>query len=455
MLPVEKIATDILVVGGGAAGLTAALEARSLGRDVTILSKSKVGRSGNTIVSGTGMAMLTKDPEAEDSPEIYGRDTLKSGKDVNDGPMMKIFLKGSTDIIETLTRYGVVLRKLDGRFMKKRVPGHSMPRSLTTDFGRYPYLSRGLSLSEPLLRSAEKSGIRIIDFAPVIRLLTADGAICGAVAIGKKEEKTLVFSAPTIILAAGGGGRIYSRSNNTFDMTGDAYALACEAGATLRDMEFVQFYPTMMFSPIKVTVSSPLFGEGAFLRNSLGERFMERYDPAGDMATRDIMTRAMFNEVIEGRGRNGDIFMDCRHLSRDVLTRKYPGAAPSAFQSESGSVQGSAPDFPGDPFFHGRRGDRSGVPNVGAGSSGMRRSGGRTPWRQSIGWECLVRSLRFRHNRRAPCRSDRGRQEKNAASRHRRNRALSGWGRFASRTEREAPGNDLEVSVDHPGPTLR
>ncbi|RJQ48649.1 MAG: FAD-dependent oxidoreductase [Desulfobacteraceae bacterium] len=324
MLPVEKIATDILVVGGGAAGLTAALEARSLGRDVTILSKSKVGRSGNTIVSGTGMAMLTRDPESEDSPEIYGRDTLKSGKDVNDRPMMKIFLKGSTDIVETLTRYGVMFRKLDGRFMKKRVPGHSMPRSLTTDFGRYPYLSRGLSLSEPLLRSAEKSGIRIIDFAPVIRLLTADGAICGAVAIGKKEEKTLVFSAPTIILAAGGGGRIYSRSNNTFDMTGDAYALACEAGATLRDMEFVQFYPTMMFSPIKVTVSSPLLGEGAFLRNSLGERFMERYDPAGDMATRDIMTRAMFNEVIEGRGRNGDIFMDCRHLSRDVLTRKYP-----------------------------------------------------------------------------------------------------------------------------------
>jgi len=126
-----------------------------------------------------------------------------------------------------------------------------------------------------------------------------------------------------VILAAGGGGRVYSRSNNTFDITGDAYALAYQAGATLRDMEFVQFYPTMMFSPLKVTISSPLFGEGAFLRNARGERFMGTYDPAGDMATRDIMTRAMFSEVMAGRGDRGNIFMDCRHLSKDMLTAKF------------------------------------------------------------------------------------------------------------------------------------
>ena len=353
MLPREEIKTDVLVIGGGAAGLTAALEAKDRGLDVTVISKSRVGRSGNTIVAGTGMAVLMGGPDSEDSDAVFESDTVKSGKGINDPRMVKRYLRGSPEMVDKLTGYGVVLRKQDGRLMKKRAPGHSVPRSLTADFSKLPYLTRGLSLTLPLLNCAEKSGIRIVDFAPVIQLLVKDGVAAGAVAVHKKEEKMLVFRTNRVILAAGGGGRIFSRSNNTFDITGDAYALAYEAGATLRDMEFVQFYPTMMFSPIKVTISSPLFGEGAFIRNARGERFMERYDPAGDMATRDIMTRAMFNEVREGRGAQGNIFMDCRHLPKDVLTGKFPELLRLLAKADMDPVKDLIPISPATHFFMG------------------------------------------------------------------------------------------------------
>ncbi len=322
-LPKEEITTDVLVIGGGAAGLMAALEAKQKGLDVTVVSKSKIGGSGNTIISGTNMAILAPGPGTEDSHEIFVRDTLRAGKEVNDRIMMDLYLKGSSEIIDKLTECGVAFRKLDNQLMKKKAPGHSVPRSFTTDFSTYPYLTRGLSLTLPLLKTVQQIGIKTIDFAPVIKLLCVDGRVCGAIAICKKPETVLIFRTGVVILAAGGGGMLFARSNNTGDITGDSYGLAYETGALLRDMEFVQYYPTMMFSPIKVTISSPLFGEGAFLRNTHGERFMERYDTAGDMATRDIMTRAVFNEVMEGRGDKGNIYMDCRHLDEAMLCTKF------------------------------------------------------------------------------------------------------------------------------------
>jgi succinate dehydrogenase/fumarate reductase flavoprotein subunit len=175
----------------------------------------------------------------------------------------------------------------------------------------------------PLLRSALNLGVNVIDYAPIVKLLVRDGHIIGAIAISKKSGSILVFRTNVVILASGGGGMIFSKSSNTKDITGDSFALAYDVGALLRDMEFVQFYPTMMFSPIKVTISSPLFGEGAFLRNVMGERFMENYDKMGDMATRDIMIRAIFTEISEGRGTKGCVYLDCRQIDPSKLAIRY------------------------------------------------------------------------------------------------------------------------------------
>ena len=322
-LPKNKMKTDVLVIGAGAAGMTAALEAKSRGLDVTIISKSKVGRSGNTIISGTGMAILDQGTDSRDSPQAFKQDTLRSGKEINDHTLVDLYLKRSPGLIDRLIDYGVALRKMNDCWLKKQAPGHSVARSFSADFSNYPYMTRGLSLTLPLLKSAEQSGIRIIDFAPVVKLLISDGCIAGAVAVSKKTNAILIIRTPVVILASGGCGGIYARSNNTGDITGDSYSLAYNAGALLRDLEFVQFYPSMMFSPLKVTISSPLFGEGAILRNAHDERFMHKYDQAGEMATRDIMSRAIFNEVKEGRGQQGCIFMDCRRLPEQILTEKY------------------------------------------------------------------------------------------------------------------------------------
>jgi len=322
-LPIEKITTDVLVIGGGAAGLTAALEAKEKGADVTIISKSKVGRSGNTVIAGTGMAILAPDPDSKDAPEIFRNDIIRSGKEVNDREMIDLHVAGSRKIIEKFVQWGVVLNKRDDRYIIKHTPGHSIARSFYTDIRNYPYLTKGLSLTLPQLKTAQQTGVQIIDYAPIVKLLVSQGRICGAVAISKKTETILMIQCPVVVMAAGGGGMVYARSNNTCDITGDSYALAYDAGAMLRDMEFVQFYPTRVYSRLKFNISNGIFGEGAFLLNAQGERFMEKYDKAGDMATRDVMTRAMFNEISEGRGDSGNVFMDCRHLSKDVLTSKY------------------------------------------------------------------------------------------------------------------------------------
>lgn len=322
-LPIEKIKTDVLVIGGGAAGLTAALEAKEKGANVTIISKSKVGQSGNTIIAGTGMAILAPDPDSKDAPEIFRDDIIRSGKAVNDREMIDLHVAGSRKIIDKFVQWGVVLKKGDDRYMIKHTPGHSIARSFYADISNYPYLTKGLSLTLPQLKTAQRQGVRIVDYAPVVKLLISEGRISGAVAISKKTEKVLVFQSPVVVIAAGGGGMVYAKSNNTYDITGDSYALAYDAGAMLRDMEFVQFYPTRVRSPINFNITHAIFGEGAFLLNAQGERFMGKYDKAGDMATRDVMTRAVFNEIAEGRGNRGNIFMDCRHLSRNVLTSKY------------------------------------------------------------------------------------------------------------------------------------
>ncbi len=349
----EEISTQVLVIGGGAAGLLAAIEARDCGLDVTLVSKSKVGRSGNTIVAGTGMAVWSPLSQMKDSIDLFRTDTYTSGKAINDPHIVEKFISGSSRLVEKLSACGVQFKKHEEHLVWKHAPGHSVARTLTADFSRYPYLTRGLSLTLPMLETAKRAGVRIVDFTAIIRLLSADGRIFGACGIDKKSKTVVTFKAGCVILSAGGGGWVYGRSNNTQDMTGDSFRLAYEAGATLRDMEFVQFYPSMMFSPVKVTVSSPLFGEGAVLRNALGQRFMQNYDDKADMATRDVMSRAIYSEIKAGRGNDGCVFMDCCHIDPHVLEKRYGELMRLLKKAGLDLAKNPAPISPAAHFFMG------------------------------------------------------------------------------------------------------
>ncbi len=317
----KTVKTDILVIGGGLAGLTAAIEAKHKNNTVTMVCKSLAGRSGNTIVAGSAMA--SAQTNNNDSAELLYNDVIGSSQGINDNKMAEYFALHSAEVVEKLSGYGVIFNKVGGKHVTKRPPGHSVPRSFTVDISKVPYNNRGLSMSLPLLEQVIKRGVRIINNTMVYKLLKEDGSIAGALAINKKENKIICLRADVVIVAAGGGGNIFAMTNNTADITGDSYCLALEAGAELRDMEYVQYYPTMMFEPLKVTISNPLFGEGAVLRNINDYEFMEQYSEEGSMATRDTMAQAIYSEILAGRGNPHYVFVDCGRVSEEVIDNKF------------------------------------------------------------------------------------------------------------------------------------
>jgi succinate dehydrogenase/fumarate reductase flavoprotein subunit len=322
--PIQRIKCDVLIIGGALTALVAALEARKWVGDVVVACKKKVGRSGNTIVSGAAFSVYVPSPGNPDSVEQHLQDTLEAGAGINDPALARILAEEGGQAVLALEKYGVRLLRSDGSLVRRIPPGHSRPRSIPTDLREYAHNTRGLSITIPLLESTGERGIRILTHTPVRKLLVKEGTVCGALAIDARSGSQILISAKAVILASGGGGRLFEHTNNTLDMTGDSFALALEAGAALRDMEFIQFYPTRAISPVRANISSPLFGEGAVLRNLHGERFMLRYDPKADMATRDVMSRAIFSEVLAGRGVEGGVYMDLSAVQRTSLELKFP-----------------------------------------------------------------------------------------------------------------------------------
>lgn len=321
--PVSSVACDILVVGGGGAALVAALEARKSGLNVLVVSKGIVGRGGNTIVSGAGFAAFIAENNTNDSLEIFRKDTITSGNGINLEYLLNIFVENSASAIRDLEQYGVIFSKINDEYVRRRPPGHSQSRQIPTELTTEGYHVRGLSITLPLREAALRAGVRFMERTPIIELIHDPDGVHGAVGINPGSSEFCQIAAKSVILATGGAGIIYERTNNTSDVTGDGFALALEAGAKLIDMEFVQFYPTMGFKPVKVPVSSPMFGDGAVLRNCNLERFMTKYDPAGDMAKRDVMSRAIFAEANSGYGIENGVYMDCSGVPPDVFNSRY------------------------------------------------------------------------------------------------------------------------------------
>ncbi|MET9351834.1 FAD-dependent oxidoreductase [Streptomyces sp. NPDC006617] len=314
----------VLVIGTGGAGLRASIELAEAGVDVLAVGKRpKEDAHTSLAAGGINAALATMDPE--DSWQQHAADTIKESYHLADPRTVEIVTQGAALGIDDLERYGMgFAREEDGRISQRFFGAHKFRR--TAFAGDYT----GLEIQRTLIRRAEQLGIPMLDSVYITRLLVHDGAVFGAYGFDLTNGRRHVIHADAVVLAAGGHTRIWRRTSSRRDEnTGDSFRLAVEAGARLRDPELVQFHPSGIIEPENAAgtlVSEAARGEGGILRNALGERFMNRYDPERmELSTRDRVALASYTEIKEGRGtKNGGVWLDVSHLPRQTIMNRLP-----------------------------------------------------------------------------------------------------------------------------------
>ncbi|MFH8442980.1 L-aspartate oxidase [Streptomyces sp. NPDC018026] len=314
----------VLVIGTGGAGLRASIELAEAGVDVLAVGKRpKEDAHTSLAAGGINAALATMDPE--DSWQQHAADTIKESYLLADPRTVEIVTQGAALGIDDLERYGMAFaREEDGRISQRFFGAHKFRR--TAFAGDYT----GLEIQRTLIRRAEQLDIPMLDSVYITRLLVHDGAVFGAYGFDLTNGRRYVIHADAVVLAAGGHTRIWRRTSSRRDEnTGDSFRLAVEAGARLRDPELVQFHPSGIIEPENAAgtlVSEAARGEGGILRNSLGERFMNRYDPERmELSTRDRVALASYTEIREGRGtEKGGVWLDVSHLPRQTIMNRLP-----------------------------------------------------------------------------------------------------------------------------------
>ncbi|WP_054681654.1 L-aspartate oxidase [Microbacterium sp. No. 7] len=318
------ISTSVLVVGTGGAGLRASIELAERGVQVLAVGKRRKHDAHTSLAAGgINAALGTMDPE--DSWQQHAADTLRESYFLADPRIVEIVAKNAAQGIEDLERWGMPFaREADGRLSQRFFGAHLYRR--TCYAGDYT----GLEIQRTLLRRAQELQVPIVDTVYVTRLLVSDGRIFGAYGFDIVDGTPVVIHADAVILAAGGHNRIWRHTSSRRDEnTGDSFRLAALAGARIRDAELVQFHPSGLLEPSDAAgtlVSEAARGEGGVLRNALGERFMERYDPERrELSTRDRVALANYTEIAEGRGtEKGGVYLDVSHLPREQILAKLP-----------------------------------------------------------------------------------------------------------------------------------
>ena len=318
------LATSVLVIGTGGAGLRASIELAERGVQVLAVGKRRAHDAHTTLAAGgINAALGTVDPE--DSWQQHAADTLRESYFLADPAIVEVVTRNAARGIEDLERWGMPFaREEDGRISQRFFGAHRYRR--TCYAGDYT----GLEIQRTLMRRARELAVPIIDSVYITRLLVSDGRVFGAYGFDVVDGTPVVIHADAVILAAGGHTRIWRNTSSRRDEnTGDSFRLAALAGGRIRDAELVQFHPSGILEPADAAgtlVSEAARGEGGILRNALGERFMERYDPERmELSTRDRVALASYTEIAEGRGTtNGGVFLDVSHLPREQILSKLP-----------------------------------------------------------------------------------------------------------------------------------
>jgi succinate dehydrogenase / fumarate reductase flavoprotein subunit len=314
----------VLVIGSGGAGLRAAIAAHTAGCEVVVVGK-RLGKDAHTVLAAGGInaALGTRDPE--DSWQQHFADTLVEGYFLADPYAVELLAREAPQAVLELAEWGCPFaRTADGKLDQRFFGAHTYRR--TCYAGDYTGRAMLFTLSD----QAAKLGIDIHGNQYISRMLVHEGACFGAMAFDLQSGARTVYLADAVILAAGGHTRIWRRSTSRRDENaGDGFALALQAGASLANMELVQFHPTGMVTPEEMSgtlVTEAVRGEGGRLYNSLGERFMERYDPQRmELSTRDLVALANYTEIVEGRaGPNGGVFLDISHRDKNYILEKVP-----------------------------------------------------------------------------------------------------------------------------------
>jgi len=315
--------TDVLVVGGGGAGLRAAIEASNAGVSVAIALKGRLGSSGSTHMAMGAMAGVGPWHEVNDSIDVHFMDTVKGGAYLNEQKLVRILVEEAPQRIVELERFGAFWERTeDGkRYLLRIDGGHSHHRS--------PYLEDrpGHEMLKAMKGEAlRRDNMNIFENTMITKLLTANDAVVGATAINMNSGLFTIFKSKATVVATGGAGQLYPTTSQPIRNTGDGFALAFQAGAKLIDMEFVQFYPLGLVYPeaLRGVLVGALYY--SHLLNAKRERLMERYDPKRlELSTRDIISRAVYKEIQEGRGTDrGAVYCDMTYNPQGFIKRQLP-----------------------------------------------------------------------------------------------------------------------------------
>ncbi len=318
----ELLSHDILVIGGGLAGLRAAVEVKKAGRDVAILSKVHPLRSHSVAAQGgINAALGNVVTPMKDTWENHAFDTIKGSDYLADQDAVELMCREATERVIEMEHWGTLFsRTKDGKIAQRPFGGAGFPRTC------YAADRTGHNLLHTLYEQVTGLQIPVYEEWYALSLVVSDGRCIGSLVFNLFEGRIVPIHAEGVLLATGGYGRIYLRSTNAVINTGSGCFLAYHAGIPLEDMEFVQFHPTSLYGT-NILITEAARGEGGYLINAMGERFMERYVPhLMELGPRDIVARAIQTEINEGHGFGGEfVHLDLRHLGRTKIMDRLPG----------------------------------------------------------------------------------------------------------------------------------